>query len=136
VAARIRAGASGIALLALGLSLNACGGSQDGDVREVAEEFYLAVSEGNGQGACELLAPTTRSEVEQSSGEPCAAAIEKEVPADHGDSSVVEVFGTMAEVSFDDDTAFLTRMPGGWRVLAAGCRPGAEDRYDCAVKGA
>jgi hypothetical protein len=42
----------------------------------------------------------------------------------------------MAEVSFDGDTAFLTRMPGGWRVVAAGCRPRADDLYDCAVKGA
>lgn len=136
MAAGIRAGASAIAVLALGVSLSACGGSQDGAVREVAEKFYAAVTDGDGEGACELLVPATRSELEQSSGKECAMAILDDAPQAHGDSGVVEVYATMAQVRWDGDTAFLARMPGGWRVLAAGCRPRADDPYDCAVKGA
>lgn len=121
-------------VLALGL-LAGCGGSQDVAVSDVAEEFYTSVADGDGAAACALLAPTTRSELEQSSGKKCATAILQETPQAHGDSGIVEVFDTMAQVRFDGDTAFLTRMPNGWRVLAAACSPRPVGPHDCRVKG-
>jgi len=136
VVALIRAGASGIALLALGLSLSACGGSQDVAVSNVADDFYESVDKGDGAAACELLAPVTRSELEQSSGKECAAAIVEEAPDIREDGGVVEVFGTMAQVRWGSDTVFLARMPNGWRVFAAGCEARADAPYDCVVKGA
>ena len=135
MAARIRAGASGIALLALGLALSGCGGSQDAAVRDLAEEFYGAVADGDGAAACALLAPTTRSELEQSTGKECAVAILEEPPMLGGDGGDVQVFGVMAQVRRDGDTVFLTRMPDGWRVLAAGCAPRPTAPYDCACEG-
>jgi hypothetical protein len=43
---------------------------------------------------------------------------------------------TWAQVRLDDDTVFLAAFPGGWRVVAAGCRPrGEAEPYDCAVEG-
>lgn len=136
MAARIRAGASGIALLALGLSLSGCGGSQDAAVADLAERFRGAVADGDGAAACALLAPATRGELEQSTGKECAAAILEEAPGARGEGGDVQVFGTMAQVRGDGDTVFLTRMPDGWRVLAAGCAPRAKAPYECAVKGA
>ena len=32
------------------------------------------------------------------------------------------------------DTVFLVRLPQGWTVAAAGCRPQPEGPYDCAVE--
>lgn len=133
--ARIRAGASGIALLALCGTLSACGGSQDVAVSNAADDFYESVSQDDGAAACELLVPATRSELEQSSGKACEVAILEEASDVRGDDGDVEVFGTMAQIRWGSDTVFLTRMPGGWRVLAAGCAPRADAAYDCVVKG-
>ena len=122
-------------LLVLGAALAACGGSEDAAVTNVAEEFYSAVAEGDGAAACALLTPGTRSELEQSSGKECPAAILEEAPSTPGDGGVAEVFNTMAQVRWDGDTAFLARMPDGWRVLAVACEPRAVGPYDCKVKG-
>lgn len=104
-------------------------------MREVARDFYVALSQHDGRAACDLLAPTTRSELEQSSGKDCSVAVTEEVqPA--GDPQQVSVFGTSAQVRYDGDTAFLSRFRYGWRVLAAACRPRTSGPYDCSVKGA
>jgi hypothetical protein len=132
-----RAGSSGIALLALGIPLSACGGSQDAAVSDVVDEFYASVEDGDGEDACALLVPATRSELEQSSGEECAAAITAEdLDLGSGDGGDVEVYDTMAQARFKGTTAaFLARLPDGWRVLAAGCTPRSVGPYDCKVKG-
>lgn len=138
----IRAGASGITLVALGLSLSACGGSQDAAASDVAARFFEAVAQDDGAAACAQLTPATRSELEQSSGEDCATAILEELSdvrgngEDGGDGGDVEVYGTMAQVRWGHDAVFLTRMPDGWRILATGCAPRADAPYDCAVTGA
>ena len=124
-------------LVALALSISACGGSQDADATDTARTFYDALSAKDGAAACDLLTPGTRDELEQSSGKKCGVAILDELksgaPRDGGD---VEVYGVMARVHWWDETVFLTRMPDGWRVLAAGCKPIEGDPYDCVVKGA
>jgi hypothetical protein len=136
VAVCIRAGVSGITLVALGLSLSACGGSQDAAASDVAARFFEAVAQDDGTAACAQLTPATRGELEQSSGKDCATAILEEVSDVRGDGGDVEVYGTMAQVRWGDGAVFLTRMPDGWRILATGCAPRADAPYDCAVKGA
>ena len=131
-----RAGASGIALAALGISLTGCGGSQDNAAAETAEQFFHAVAHHEGAVACDLLTPATRSELEQSSGTSCAQAIVEELEGPRRDGGEVQVYGVMAQVRWPDGAVFLARMPDGWRVLAAGCTPHADDPYDCVVKGA
>jgi hypothetical protein len=85
-----------------------------------------------------VLAPSTRSELEQSAGKPCPEAILEEDVPEASDPTATEVFGTMAQVRYADETAFLTRSDQGWLVLAVACgsRPeGPERPYDCQVKG-
>jgi hypothetical protein len=135
VAARIRAGASGIALLALGIPLSACGAPQDVAVSNVVEDFYRAVAKKDGATACALLVPATRDELEQSSGKKCAVALLEEASDIRGDHGDIQVFDTMAQVQWADRTTFLARMPDGWRVLALACTPRPVGPYDCKVKG-
>ena len=137
MAARFRAGASGIALAVLGFLSGGCGGSQYADATDTARAFYAAVSDKDGAAACDLLTPGTRDELEQSSGKVCSTAILEELkPAAPRNGGDAEVYGVMAQVHWWDETVFLTRMPGGWRVLAAGCQPIEGDPYDCVVEGA
>ncbi len=124
--------ASALLIMAL---CTGCGSSQDADVRSSASTFYDAVDAGDGARACELLTPRTRSELEQSSGQPCAEAIRAErVPqVDH--PTDVSAFGTMAQVRYHGETTFLTRFQDGWRVVAAACTPGPAGVYDCRISG-
>jgi hypothetical protein len=115
--------------------LAGCSSSQDDAVRGAADGFYAALNAQDGASACGVLAPATTSELEQSSGRPCAEAVlEEDVPT-VGNPRRIEVFGTMAEVRFDGETTFLTRFEDGWRVIAAGCTP-ARSRYDCSIQAA
>lgn len=120
------------------LCLTGCGGVGQRPATDTAQSFYAAVQERDGAAACALLVASTRAEVEQSEGKPCARAIlEEDIPA--GERPVAtQVFGTMAEVRYPQETAFLARSDQGWKVLAVACgtRPqGPERPYDCAVTG-
>jgi hypothetical protein len=124
-----------IALAVAGL-LSACGGSQDSAVSDAAHDFVAAVADGDGEQACARLAPSTRSELQQSTGEPCAKAVLEEAVEEVGAEVDLDAYGTMARVRFDRDTVFLTRFDHGWRVLAAGCTPPkGQGPYDCQVQG-
>jgi hypothetical protein len=115
--------------------LSGCGGAEDSDVEEVAEQFYRAIGSGDGAAACAVMASRTQEEVEQSAGEPCQDAILDEDLPHPGASDRVSTFGTAAQVRYADETTFLTRFRTGWRVVAAGCAPVPGDRYDCQVAG-
>ncbi|WP_227464543.1 hypothetical protein [Nocardioides lijunqiniae] len=132
---RTRAALSSGALGTCLLALTACGGSQDASVVAVAADFYAAVGADDGETACALLSPTTRAEVEQSSGVSCAEGLRAEGLPSAADVEDVSVFGAMAQVRYAGETAYLTRDRDGWRVLAAGCtsRPTGPD--DCQVEG-
>jgi len=112
-----------------------CGSSQDPDVRSSAGAFYEAAASGEGPGACSLLAPLTRSELEQSSGQPCAEAIAAERLPQVDEPTDIVAFGTMAQVRYHGETTFLTRFQDGWRVVATACTPGPADVYDCRISG-
>ncbi|MGI5399221.1 hypothetical protein ACQEVG_07150 [Streptomyces sp. CA-135486] len=97
--------------------------------------FERAVHAGDNTAACELLAPGTRSEGEESGQKPCAVALGEEQLPSGGAVRAVEVYGQQAMVTLERDTLFLSQFPGGWRVVAAGCRPEAGKPYQCQVKG-
>jgi hypothetical protein len=131
---RLRAGC--IVLLAVcTVGSSGCAGSQDDAVGTVADTFYAAVGGGDGDRACAVLAPATQSELEQSSGKPCAEAVLSEGLPDVTDPQGIEVFGTMAQVQWDGEVTFLTRFDDGWRIVAAACTP-TRSRYDCSIQGA
>jgi hypothetical protein len=127
---------AGIALgAACCLLVAGCGGSQDNAVADTVRAFYDAVAAQDGDAACAVLAPATRSELEQSAGKPCAGAILGEDVPEVASPEKIEVFGSMAQVRHGSEVAFLTRFEDGWRVVAAACTP-ARSRYDCSIQGA
>jgi hypothetical protein len=104
--------------------------------QSVANEFVQALADGQPGDACDLLAPQTRSELEQSTRTPCAQALAgKDIPA-AGAPVATERFGNQAQVRFDADTIFLAEFSDGWRVVAAGCKSREPLPYDCVLKGA
>ena len=128
------------------LVASGCANPDDGAVTQVAARFHDAVAAKDGAAACDLLAPPSREELEQSAGEPCSQAILGEAVAPGDGTPHVEVYGTMGQVRWDGETTFLTRYPQGWLVLAAGCAlprrstledtndAGDAEAYECAVK--
>ena len=118
----------------LGLTLTGCGG-QDSDVEAVAADLLAATSSGDGRAACALLSPHTRDELEQSSGQPCERAVLEESIGRGGSVREAQVFETMAQVRFDDETVFLSRFDSGWLVVATACTPRPDGPYDCSVSG-
>ena len=117
-------------------TVSACGGTQDDDVADVAKVFASALETGDGPLACSVLAHSTRSELEQSSGDPCERAILDETTRVVGSPIDVDAYGTMARARYEQDTLFLTRFESGWLVMAAACTPAPSvDGYDCKVKG-
>jgi hypothetical protein len=132
-----RAARSGAALtgLLLGLVLTGCGDSEDSAVEAVAGNLLEATSTGDGRAACQMLSPHTRDELEQSSGKPCERAILEESIGRGGAVRDAQVFETMAQVRFDDETVFLSRFDSGWLVVATACTPRPEGPYECSVSG-
>ena len=131
----VRAGGV-LAVLGAVTSVSGCTSSQSPEVSVAAQQFYAAVADGDGGGACSLLSTATRTELEQSTGTACPEAVlDEDLPAADGvDSS--RVYGTMAIVTAGDDTMFLGRFPSGWLVTGVGCQPtGQADRFDCTVTG-
>ncbi len=117
-------------------SLTSCAGTQDDDVADVATVFASALEAGDGTLACSVLAHSTRSELEQSTGDPCEEAILHETVRKLGSEIEVDAYGTMAQVRYQEDTLFLTRFESSWRVMAAACTPRPSSHgYDCKVKG-
>lgn len=97
--------------------------------------FVQAYETQDGRAACAVLAPGTRSELEESVGRPCAEAVlEEQLDVTDGPHRI-QVFGTQAIASFGGDTMFLARFPDGWKVTAAGCTPRPARPYDCVISG-
>ncbi len=135
-AAWCRAISAPLGILLVSGAVSGCGASEEAAAQEAASTFYETVGAGDGATACELLAAVTRSELEDSSAKPCDVAVLEEVNPKVGGDRTVQVFGSMAQVTFDGDTVFLTRSSRKWRVLAAACTPQRDAPHDCQVKGA
>ncbi len=115
------------------LALTSCAGTQDAPARSAAQDFLAAVQANDGQGACSLLAPAARAELESSSGMPCREAVLEEPLGGSSTPSSVDVFDSMAQVRLGADTLFLSRYDGRWRVVAAACTPVPDQPYDCSI---
>ncbi len=124
---------SALALVTVGL-LAGCSGTQEHEAASVAQRFLAAAQQQEGEEACSLLAPAARSELEQSSGQSCDAAILEEDLGAEGAPSTVEVFDTMAQARFESETVFLSRFDGEWLVVAAACTPVPGRPYDCSIQ--
>jgi hypothetical protein len=120
-----------------GAALSGCGAvsGRERAAAEVALRFVDAVARDDGDAACADLAPDTVAALEESAGEACAAAILDEDIAAPGPVEVSDVYGQWARVVLPGDTLFLAVFRGGWRIVAAGCRPAGEGPYDCALQG-
>jgi hypothetical protein len=131
----VRTGAA-IILVAAVAVLGGCSSSQGPEVSAAAQRFYTSVAEHDGEQACVMLSPDTRTELEQSSGRACHEAVLREgLPAAVGVDST-RVYGTMAIVTTPSDTMFLSRFSEGWLVTGVGCQPTDQaERYDCTLTG-
>ncbi|MFC7794786.1 hypothetical protein [Streptomyces cinereoruber] len=93
------------------------------------------MQKGDLRAACAVLAPDTRSELEETEKKACPVGIAAEQLPAGGPVSTVNVYGRQARVVFKSDTLFLSRFPDGWKVVAAGCVPESGRPYRCAIKG-
>jgi hypothetical protein len=110
-------------------------GSDSSRADATAVSFHAAVAGRNLAAACDLLAPRTREEVEQSARATCPQAL---ADADLPGAQTVQtsdLYGSNARVVLAGDTVFLARFGAVWKVTAAGCRPRPDLPYDCDVKG-
>lgn len=121
-------------VLPLALALTSCTSSEQDDATRAADGFVAAVSDGRADRACDLLAPVTRQELEQSAGAPCVDAVLEEATGG-GRRLEVSTFGDMAQVRYAEDVLFLSRYAGGWRVVAAGCVAQLGAPYSCGIEG-
>lgn len=132
-----------LAVIATGLILHSTigllRGSDQRGARDVALAFTEALQNGNGDRACDLLAPRTRSAIEEQRKKSCDQAIVevREDLAVHGRLGPADVAETSAIVTTDEgDALFLDERQDGWHVGAAGCTRQAGDApYDCALEG-
>ena len=121
--------------LIVGLVLLVGCGSSGSDAQAAATDFYRAVEGGDSALACELLAPETRRQLEQSEHAECQVTLPRVgLPAAGGVGST-QRFGLHAVARFDSDTVFLAEYDAGWKVVAAGCTPRDGLPYDCVVEG-
>lgn len=117
------------------LALSACGSGTPVGVADVADGFHAALADRDGPAACALLAPATRSELEQAAGKPCSQAIVEERLPSPGGSGTVHVFNTASSVEYQGETTFLALFDDGWKVMAAGCTARPPHPYDCTISG-
>ena len=117
------------------LPLVGCSSSVSTAASDVASEFYRTVTAGDGAAACDLLAPQTIHELEQSSQAPCRMAILQEDIPEAGEVVELKRFGSEAQVRLRADTAFLAEFDKGWKVVAVSCASRGDLPYDCRVSG-
>jgi|GEM_PF-1480169 len=133
VAGRWRSGAwLPLAMLA-GCALAGCGSAREDAAAEAAGRFVAAVGSSDAEQACQLLSPDTVRLVESLRPEGCQQVLPTiGLPA--GPVTGVRVWGDAAQARTAGDVIFLRELAGGWRVVAAGCRPqGADLPYECEV---
>lgn len=115
--------------------LAGCTGLSEDTVGSTAQAWAAAIQDRDGSAACSLLAPATRSELEQSEHRSCPQAVLHVRLPDPERLDSAQQWGNSGFVVFDADTLFLGRFEDGWKVTAAGCRPQPERPYDCQLQG-
>jgi len=123
--------------LVLGVNLSGCSslGPDDEAAGEAAVAFHEAQRRGDGGSACDLLIETTRTDLEQSTDQPCETAILAESLPSAEQVVDVAAYGRNARVILDGDVVFLSVAEGRWQVSAAGCVFQANAPYDCSLSG-
>jgi hypothetical protein len=131
----VRSGAILLQATALAFATVGCGhmGSAE-DANASASALAFDRSLNTPAEACQLLAPGTRSELQDTFG-PC----ERSLPQQHlpvaSQVVDVDVYGKDAIVRLDRDVVFLARFDDGWKVTAAGCTPVRGRPFNCTIKG-
>jgi hypothetical protein len=123
---------------AVAVGLSACAGPDTTGPERAATAFGQAVSAAEGSRACALLSPKVVTELADTAGKPCPEAVLTLLTAKLKAASPVRAaqrYGHQALVTTDTDTVFLSEFPGGWKIIAAGCEPRADQPYDCTVSG-
>lgn len=132
-----RATLAGVAMATVVMASTGCSSvrSVDAQASSAAVRFHVALAGGDMTTACDLLAPKTREELEQTSGTSCAKALADDgLPRANAVMSR-DVYGSNARVVLDGDTLFMARFGEQWKVTAAGCEPRPSRPYQCEVKG-
>ncbi|MFE9462675.1 hypothetical protein ACFYNW_03170 [Streptomyces virginiae] len=121
----------------LAVFLAGCGasGARVDGARDAGRAFEQALASRDYRAACGLLAPETRTQLEEDEKQACAKALEEQELPVPGAAAGAEVYGRQALVHAGGETLFLSQFTGGWRVVAAGCTPQEDKPYQCVVKG-
>ena len=127
-------------LLALLAALaGGCGVSDDETaVRGIAERFYTAIREDDGDAACELMSAEARKQLEGQTGQACDDVVTR-LQYDGGDVEAAVVYVTNAKVDMTSgESAFLSYEPDGWRLTGLACKAETgkpRDRpFDCELE--
>jgi hypothetical protein len=125
------------AALVILMTLSGCSSGNENAVTQAAEQLHASLRSNDGAAACDLLSDDVRQELAESQGSSCATAVVEAGLPDSGRVADVKVYGTSAQVRYDDDedVVFLGEFPDGWKVTAAGCSAEADAPYDCQVQG-
>lgn len=126
-----------VALCVTGALVTACGApaARVEGARSAGEAFERALSAGDHEKACRLLAPETLRQLQEDERKPCAQVLGSEELPRAGQVHATEVYGRQAVLRLGGDTVFLSQFSGGWKVVAAGCTPQGEQPYQCKLKG-
>lgn len=127
-------------LVVVPIALAACGtGGDQRQARATVERFYDAIRRHQGGAACAQLSAGTAAQLASQSGRSCASTITR-LSYDGGAVVRAQVFVVNAKVDLrNDESAFLSREPSGWKLTAVGCKAAdgkPRDRpYDCELEG-
>jgi hypothetical protein len=126
---------AGIVLVAVSLAAGGCGSQAADSVSNRADHFYAAIKAEDAASACDDLAPEAREALEEQEGKPCDDVILDQSLPDAVQHGTSKVYGSMAQVVYQDETVFLSRYDGRWLVTAVGCPPVSDDRpHECTIK--
>jgi hypothetical protein len=114
--------------------LSGCSSGNDDAATKAAEQLHASLRGNDGAAACDALSDEAQKELAES-GSSCATAVLESAVPDTGKVVDVKVYGTSAQVRYDEDVVFLGEFPDGWKVTAAGCKQVAGSPYDCEIQG-
>ena len=122
------------ALLVASALVSGCSSGNDDAATRTAERLHASLQSEDGAAACDLLSDDAQQQLTES-GDSCETAVMDAGIPDTGRVVGVKVYGTAAQVRYDEDVVFLGEFADGWKVTAAGCSPRADAPYDCQVQG-
>jgi outer membrane murein-binding lipoprotein Lpp len=130
----VRTSTAVVAAVSILVALSGCSSAHDEAAEQAVEQLHASLRADDGAAACDQLSEDVQKELTQSEGSCATAVMEAGIP-DGGRVRDVRVYGTTAQVRYDEDVVFLAEFPDGWKVTAAGCSAEAGAPYDCQVQG-